>query len=179
MSGFVQALDAYRNGTLSRDELLAQIERQLASGEADSGALLAALNNEQARERLPGNIHIEIVRKLLRRRESPVAELAALRAPQIVAMQLHDDEAATVLVDNSGDHPQLAPLPRRRAFISVGMVLHSRFRLIEPIGEGGMSTVYKAIDLRKVEARASETHVAVKLLTVPLSDFTESLSVLQ
>src|SRR5882672_2767300 len=178
MSGFVQTLDSYRSGTLSRDELLAEIERQLATGEADSGALLAALNNEQARERLPGNIHIEIVRKLLRRREGPVAELAAVR-PHIVALQLHDDEAATVLVDNSGDRPQLAALPRRRAFISVGMVLHSRFRLIEPIGEGGMSTVYKAIDLRKVEARASETHVAVKLLTVPLSDFTESLAMLQ
>jgi serine/threonine protein kinase len=178
MSGFVEALDAYRKGTLSRDELLAEIERQLASGEADSGALLAALNNEQARERLPGNIHIEIVRKLLRRRESPVAEPVAVR-PHIVALQLRDDEAATVLVDNSGGRPQLAPLPRRRAFISVGMVLQGRFRLIEPIGEGGMSTVYKAIDLRKVEARASETHVAVKLLTVPLSDFTESLSVLQ
>jgi hypothetical protein len=59
MSGFIEALNAYRNGTLSRDELLAQIEGQLASGEADSGALLAALNNEQARERLPGNIHID------------------------------------------------------------------------------------------------------------------------
>src|SRR5882757_6243646 len=179
MSGFVETLDSYRSGTLSRDELLAEIDRQLASGEADSGALLAALNNEQARERLPGNIHIEIVRKLLRRRESPAPEPAALRGPQIVALQLQDDEAATVLVDNSGGRPQLAPLPRRKAFISVGMVLHNRFRLIEPIGEGGMSTVYKAIDLRKVEARASETHVAVKLLTVPLSDFTESLSVLQ
>jgi formylglycine-generating enzyme required for sulfatase activity/predicted Ser/Thr protein kinase len=178
MSGFVQALESYRKGTLSRDELLAQIERQLASGEADSGALLAALNNEQARERLPGNIHIEIVRMLLRRRESPATDPDA-RRPKIVAMQLHDDEAATVLVDNSNGRPQLAPLPRRKAFISVGMVLHSRFRLIEPIGEGGMSTVYKAIDLRKVEARASETHVAVKLLTVPLSDFTESLAVLQ
>jgi formylglycine-generating enzyme required for sulfatase activity/predicted Ser/Thr protein kinase len=180
MSGFVQALDSYRKGTLSREELLAEIERLLASGEADSGALLAALNNEQARERLPGNIHIEIVRKLLRRRDSPATELAALRAPQIVALQLQDDDAATVLVDNSaGGRPQLAPLPRRKAFISVGMVLHNRFRLIEPIGEGGMSTVYRAIDLRKVEARASETHVAVKLLTVPLSDFTESLAMLQ
>jgi formylglycine-generating enzyme required for sulfatase activity/predicted Ser/Thr protein kinase len=179
MSGFVQALDSYRKGTLSKDELLADIERQLASGEADSGALLAALNNEQARERLPGNIHIEIVRKLLRRRESPIAELAALLPAQIVALQLHDDEAATVLVDNPGAGAQMPPLPRRKAFISVGMVLHNRFRLIEPIGEGGMSTVYKAIDLRKVEARARETHVAVKLLTVPLSDFTESLAVLQ
>jgi formylglycine-generating enzyme required for sulfatase activity/predicted Ser/Thr protein kinase len=180
MSGFVEALDSYRKGTLSRDELLARIEGQLASGEADSGALLAALNNEQARERLPGNIHIEIVRMLLRRRESPPAEPAAPRAPRLVALQLHEeDEAATVLVDNSGGRAQMTPLPRRTAFISVGMVLHSRFRLIEPIGEGGMSTVYKAIDLRKVEARAAETHVAVKLLTVPLSDFTESLALLQ
>jgi formylglycine-generating enzyme required for sulfatase activity/predicted Ser/Thr protein kinase len=179
MSGFVQALDSYRNGALSRDELLAEIERQLATGEADSGALLAALNNEQARERLPGNIHIEIVRKLLRRRETP-SDLAASRTPQIVALQLHDDDVATVFVDHTGGHPApVPPPPRRKPFISVGTVLHSRFRLIEPIGEGGMSTVYKAIDLRKVEARAAETHVAVKLLTVPLSDFTESLAVLQ
>jgi formylglycine-generating enzyme required for sulfatase activity/predicted Ser/Thr protein kinase len=179
MSGFVQTLDSYRSGTLSRDELLAEIERQLAAGEADAGALLAALNNEQARERLPGNIHIEIVRKLLRRRDSPV-DLHARLPPKIVALQLQDDDAATVLVDHSGSLPQtVAPPPRRKSFISVGTVLHNRFRLIEPIGEGGMSTVYKAIDLRKVEARAPETHVAVKLLTVPLSDFTESLAVLQ
>src|SRR3569623_3166901 len=72
MSGFVETLDSYRSGTLSRDELLAEIERQLLAGEADPGALLAALNNEQARERLPGNIHIEIVRLLLRRRDSPL-----------------------------------------------------------------------------------------------------------
>lgn len=179
MSGFVETLDSYRSGTLSRDQLLAEIERQLAAGGADPGALLAALNNEQARERLPGNIHIEIVRKLLRRRDPPL-DLKALRPPKIVALQLHDDDAATVLVDNTGNRSQLAPPPpRRKSFISVGTVLHNRFRLIEPIGEGGMSTVYKAIDLRKVEARARETHVAVKLLTVPLSDFTESLAVLQ
>src|SRR5712675_612704 len=105
MSGFVQALDSYRNGTLSRDELLAEIERQLAAGEADAGALLAALNNEQARERLPGNIHIEIVRQLLRRRDSP-AEASSLRRPKIVALQLQDDDAATVLVDHTGSRPQ-------------------------------------------------------------------------
>jgi formylglycine-generating enzyme required for sulfatase activity len=179
MSGFVQALDSYRNGTLSREQLLAQIEQQLLSGAADSGTLLAALNNEQARERLPGNIHIEIVRQLLRRRES-VPEAPPQRPPHIVALELQEDDAATVLVDHSGGKLSTAPAPlRRKPFISVGTVLHSRFKLIEPIGEGGMSTVYKAIDLRKVEARAAETHVAVKLLTVPLSDFTESLAVLQ
>src|SRR3982074_3361120 len=132
MSGFVQALDSYRHGTLSRDELLAEIERQAASGEADSSALLAALNNEQARERLPGNIHIEIVRKLLRRRERPAAEPAALRAPQIVALQLRDDETATVLVDNPGGRPQMAPLPRRKAVLSGGRGLGTPVRLHRP-----------------------------------------------
>src|SRR5882724_13036623 len=126
MSGFVETLDSYRTGALSRDELLAEIERQLAAGEADAGTLLAALNNEQARERLPGNIHIEIVRKLLRRRDSPV-DLRALRPPRIVALQLHDDDAATVLVEQSGSRPQpVSAPPRRKSFISVGTVLHNR-----------------------------------------------------
>src|SRR2546423_13474120 len=169
MSGFVESLESYRNGTLSKDELLAEIDRQLSTGAVDASTLLAALNNEQARERLPGNIHIEIVRQLLRRRDAPV-DMKALRAPKIVALQLHDDDAATVLVDHTGSRPQPAsPPPRRKSFISVGTVLHNRFRLIEPIGEGGMSTVYKAIDLRKVEARATETHVAVQLLDRPRS----------
>src|SRR5438874_12557565 len=122
MSGFVEALDAYRRGTLSRDELLAQIEQQLAQGAADSGTLIAALNNEQARERLPGNIHIEIVRQLLRRRDSPL-DLKALRAPKIVALQLQDDDAATVLVDHTGSRARpSSPPPRRKSFISVGTV---------------------------------------------------------
>jgi hypothetical protein len=70
MSAFLEALNEYRNGTLSREEVLLEIDQQLKSGEADSDTLLATLNDEQARERLPGNIHTEIVRKLLRRRHS-------------------------------------------------------------------------------------------------------------
>jgi formylglycine-generating enzyme required for sulfatase activity/predicted Ser/Thr protein kinase len=180
MSGFIQALHSYRNGALSREEILDELERQLASGEADAGTLLAALNNEQARERLPGNIHIELVRRLLRRRDS-VGLAQAQASPAAGAAA--DDDAATVFIEQAQGSPQrrFAPLPpqRRKAGISVGSVLKGRFRLIEPIGEGGMSTVYKAIDLRKVEARAPETHVAVKLLTVPMSDFTRSLELLQ
>ena len=42
-----------------------------------------------------------------------------------------------------------------------------------------MSVVYKAIDLRKIEARASDPYVAVKLLTVPSSGFGHSLTLLQ
>ena len=48
MSGFVQALDSYRNGNLSRDELLAEIERQLAAGEADAADLPDGLHPNAA-----------------------------------------------------------------------------------------------------------------------------------
>ena len=92
------------------------------------------------------------------------------------------DRSDTVLIEREPNSPDAArfgapdaPTPpdspdvefHRNAPITLGSVLQGRFKLIESIGQGGMSTVYKAIDLRKVEARASETHVAVKLLTIP------------
>src|SRR6202000_163623 len=114
-SGFVQALHSYRSGNLTREELLREIERQLDTGEADSGTLLAALNQEQARERLPGNLHIELVRKLLHRRESPMPPLTSLAAPADAAARTPEDDAATVLVDNSSGAVRLVPAARRRA----------------------------------------------------------------
>ncbi|HEY0340109.1 MAG TPA: hypothetical protein VGC34_04830, partial [Steroidobacteraceae bacterium] len=60
---------------------------------------------------------------------------------------------------------------RRSAPITLGSVLQGRFKLVESIGHGGMSAVFKAIDLRKVEARSSEPYVAVKLLTIRSSTF--------
>ncbi len=43
-------------------------------------------------------------------------------------------------------------------------VLKQRFVLEERIGSGGMGSVYRARDLRKVEARDSQPHIAVKVL---------------
>src|SRR5579872_2525189 len=177
MSGFAQALSSYRNGALSREELLAQVDFELTSGMSDTATLLALLNDEQAKGRLPGNIHLEVVRKLLRWRETPPVQVAQQ------STQRPADDTATVFIEHTREGQQGNPASpdagqRARRPISVGSVLQGRFRLIEPCGEGGMSRVFKAIDLRKVEARASDPHVAVKLLTVPLSDL-HSLELLQ
>jgi formylglycine-generating enzyme required for sulfatase activity/predicted Ser/Thr protein kinase len=65
-----------------------------------------------------------------------------------------------------------------RTPVEVNSVLLGRFKLVQLAGEGGMSDVYKAIDLRKVEAGARDPHLAVKVLTVRFDDFFSSLAVM-
>ena len=65
ISGFVQALRAYRDGALTREKLLTEIERQLAEREMDAVSLLKLLNEEHSRKRLPDNLHGVIAAKIL------------------------------------------------------------------------------------------------------------------
>lgn len=67
----------------------------------------------------------------------------------------------------------------RAAGAGVGDILQGRFSLVALIGEGGMSRVFKAIDLRRVEAGASDPYVAVKVLTEPLDEYFGSIVALQ
>jgi hypothetical protein len=58
----------------------------------------------------------------------------------------------------------IADAPR----LEVGQMLNGRFVLAQRLGEGGMGTVYKALDLRKQEAQDRTPFVALK---VPSEDF--------
>jgi hypothetical protein len=61
----------------------------------------------------------------------------------------------------------------------VGDVLNERFVLEERVGSGGMSTVYKALDRRKLEADDRNPYVAVKVLNVEFRAHPQSLIALQ
>lgn len=63
--------------------------------------------------------------------------------------------------------------------LDVGVVLKDRFVLKELLGKGGMGSVFKALDLRKVEANDREPFVALKVLNQDFRDNPVSLIALQ
>ena len=178
MSNFLQALDLYRSRMMSSEELQREVARQLDAGSADVNLLLAQLHVEHAQNHLPSVLYAELTQIVMRSRA--VANSSDNAGPSPAQSADADSSETATAVDPT--RPLVAtpaPVPRRTSAIGVGTILQRRFRLIEPIGEGGMSIVYNAIDLRKVEARAPDTHVAVKILAVPASEFAHSLEVLQ
>jgi formylglycine-generating enzyme required for sulfatase activity len=81
-------------------------------------------------------------------------------------------DRGTVGMAPGGASRSMGPVP-------VGTMLKHRFKLVASVGRGGMGRVYKAVDLRRVEARSQDVHVAVKLLTAHFKDYSGSLAVLQ
>jgi len=58
----------------------------------------------------------------------------------------------------------LTTAEKKPVVLRPGSIIRDRFILKEKIGAGGMSVVFKALDLRKQEAKNSNPYVAIKLL---------------
>jgi formylglycine-generating enzyme required for sulfatase activity/predicted Ser/Thr protein kinase len=186
MSEFPDALKSFRDGRLSREDLLWDLERRLETGESQAGALLGILEEEPIRKSLPRSLHAALTRKIRRWEAQAQFEADYDRARGQIGQATGSTpvESPTVTMtlselDLPFDAQESAEGPRRHTPAAVGSVLVGRFKLTELIAAGGMGAVYKAIDLRKVETSSPDCHVAVKLLTLPLQDFTRSLALLQ
>jgi serine/threonine protein kinase len=72
----------------------------------------------------------------------------------------HNNKAATLINElNIVDNQQQPTID-----ITLGMKLKNRFVIEELIATGGMGSIYKARDLRKEEAKDSNSHIAIKIL---------------
>lgn len=60
-----------------------------------------------------------------------------------------------------------------------GSILKNRFILEHELGHGGMSIVYRALDLRKQEANNRNPHIAVKILGEAFKNHPQSIRVLE
>ena len=168
MASLAHAIQTFQKGDLSRNEFLAQIDRALASERGNWQRLKELLGEENTRGLLPPDVYAELQRRV----EQPPPEPA-----------LDGDNAETRLRTMSAVPPAQArgtvqdDDPDRMK--AVGDTLNGRFVLEEVIGFGGMGTVYRALDLRKLEASDRKPYIAIKVLNVQFRGHPKSLITLQ
>ena len=100
-----------------------------------------------------------------------VANLDKARAPEFDSQQ---GDAS----DSSNTDPPLGRAQPDEEFRE-GSMLRQRFELLSKLGEGGMGAVWKGKDMLKVEARAKDPFVAIKLLQGDFKEHPEAFIALQ
>lgn len=162
MSQFAHALQSFRSGRSTRDQLLDELDKELSARRTTPRTLLAILNDENSAAALPTEVRRAVAERITSWTQDDTQLLSAGQA---------GDGPKTILLGNTSTG-NAAPAA------DVGAVLQGRFKLVERIGEGGMSRVYKAIDMRRVEAHSPNPFLAVKVLTIPVDHYFDSIKAL-
>jgi serine/threonine protein kinase len=182
MTSLAQAIRTFQSSDASRDEFLILVDSALSVDDTSTGRLLEILREEQARTPLPADLYAVVHRRIEQ------ASLASHGA--------NSDETRLQTSPGALQQRMAAPLPSQspsqssapaRDFVmsetdqvkEVGDTLNGRFVLEECLGVGGMGTVYKALDLRKLEASDRRPYIAIKVLNLQFRGNPKSLIALQ
>lgn len=183
MASFAHALRSFRSGDLSPEEFIAEVDRILSSNRTDEAWLLETLDKEHTRVPLPKDVHDAVRRRIEDAAHSRPAG-GANSGDTVVEEDLSRTQLATSLFGDPApnatvESPAPAGVPDVEPMKGMGDVLNDRFVLEERVGAGGMSTVYRALDKRKLEANDRDPYVAVKVLNVEFRAHPDSLIALQ
>ena len=172
MASLAHAIQTFQKGDLSRNEFLAQVDRALASERGNWQRLKELLGEEDTRGLLPPDVYAELQRRVERPPPEPMADSDSaetrLRTSSAVPPARAASAARGTVQDDDPDRMK-----------AVGDTLNGRFVLEECIGFGGMGTVYRALDLRKLEASDRKPYIAIKVLNVQFRGHPKSLITLQ
>ena len=180
MTSLAQAIRTFQSSGTSREEFLALVDRALSHEssreDATTARLIAVLHEEQARTPLPSDMFAAV------RKRIEHASLASHGATSDeTRMQTFAADFGKVaspgLSPSSASHDFV--LPQNDQTKEVGDTLNGRFVLEECLGIGGMGTVYKALDLRKLEASDRRPYIAIKVLNLQFRGNPKSLIALQ
>ncbi|GAB7550339.1 serine/threonine protein kinase [Cupriavidus sp. 8B] len=173
MPSIPDLIRTFQSGGLSHDELLARIDSTLAVDQASATQLADMLSEENTRFPLPPGVYEEVLRRIERRGVTQFEEGG------------EETRVQTARAGMASAPSSAPPPPADQAFAGaehtkgVGDTLNGRFVLEECLGVGGMGTVYKALDLRKLEASDRKPYIAIKVLNVQFRGHPKSLIALQ
>lgn len=175
MASLAHAIRNFQGGGVSHNEFFAQVDRALSAPSVDSTKLLEILDDENTRGHLPPDVYAELQRRVERVVESTRnmngnetrMRTSSLRSTMPPYVSGSETRYTGEMIDG---------LERIKG---VGDTLNGRFVLEECIGFGGMGTVYKALDLRKLEASDRNPYIAIKVLNVQFRGHPKSLIALQ
>ena len=187
MASFAQSLRTFRGGTISYDDLLDEVDRILVDERADATWLLTTLSEECEKNPLPADV-CDALRNKLEPLAQKQIEFSNAAGDDLNSLS-HDSDRTQLAIayqpqvpqDLDNDTADAIPLNTENVdpIKGTGDVLNNRFELQECVGSGGMSSVYKAVDRRKIEADDRHLHVAVKVLNVEFRAHLDSLMALQ
>lgn len=173
MENLAHAIRQLHSGALTRQEFLAQLDRLLAAAPAGAGPLLEVLSEEHARAPMEAELYAEVQRRIDLHGKSR----QRVGADDTYFQTAPGAQANSNATPPSPPDPPFGEEPARMK--AVGDTLNGRFVLEECIGFGGMGTVYKALDLRKLEASDRKPYIAIKVLNVQFRGHPKSLIALQ
>ncbi|MDQ0143979.1 hypothetical protein J2T05_005608 [Cupriavidus necator] len=168
MASLKDLIRKFQNGGLSDDEFVASFETALAQDPTTPSQAARVVIEENTRFPFPPGVYAEVMRRIERRGATQydgAADATRLAGTETGSMYAASPEAGT--------------LPQTPATKGVGDTLNGRFVLEECLGVGGMGTVYKALDLRKLEASDRRPYIAIKVLNLQFSGHPKSLMALQ
>ncbi|MBC8747307.1 MULTISPECIES: serine/threonine-protein kinase [Paraburkholderia] len=172
MASLARVILDFQSGELSRDEFVAQLDSALATEQLGPTRLLETLYAAHHQAPLPEDLYLEVRRRIEQLRVSNVAAGGEETGIQtsIEVPSLRSSSAGSANTAGSAAHETIK---------GIGDTLNNRFVLEECLGVGGMGTVYKALDLRKLEASDRKPYLAIKVLNVQFRGNPNSLVALQ
>ena len=172
MDNLADTLHQFQSGVLGQAELMTRVDRLLANTPETVSSLLKTLNDAHRRAPLPADVYGEVERRIAQAIEARQRQRVGDEETYVQTKPLTPPTQPAGIAGA----PPSAPVERMKG---VGDTLNGRFVLEECVGFGGMGTVYKALDLRKLEASDRHPYIAIKVLNVQFQGHPKSLIALQ